>query len=261
MQSALTLVLVRSAHRQWDALRDTLAPLSAVHIVGDIDPTQPLSALAGRHPTVMLVTADLVDRPPVPLVRALRALSPDSKIILLGATATLDGAALITLQDQGIKGYLVWEELRPKTVRRALILVVENASVTPSVAPSYAATDAARKIGVSPNVSNATGGQYTGRQGFAISYWVGWNNSGGSVVNIVSSTKAYGCCTNWKEDDLYANGTGTVFDRGCMALPNGSWTSQQGLPGTYPSGVEYYNETSDCGLFPANAYGYTYLNN
>jgi len=145
-----------------------------------------------------------------------------------------------------------------RNVHRA---AMANASVTPSVAPSYAATDAARKIGVSPNVSNATGGQYTGRQGFAISYWVGWNNSGGSVVNIVSSTKAYGCCTNWKEDDLYANGTGTVFDRGCMALPNGSWTSQQGLPGTYPSGVEYYNETSDCGLFPANAYGYTYLNN
>ncbi len=126
MQSALTLVLVRSAHRQWDALRDTLAPLSAVQIVGDIDPTQSLSVLAGRHPTVMLVTADLVDRPPVPLVRDLRALSPDSKIILLGATAALDGAALIMLQDQGIKGYLVWEELRPKTVRRVLALVVED---------------------------------------------------------------------------------------------------------------------------------------
>ncbi len=126
MQSALTLVLVRSAHRQWDALRDTLAALSTVRIVDDIHPTQPLSVLAGRHPTVMLVTADLVDRPPVPLVRDLRALSPDSKIILLGATATLDGAALLTLQDQGIKGYLVWEELRPKTVRRALILVVED---------------------------------------------------------------------------------------------------------------------------------------
>ncbi len=126
MQSALTLVLVRSAHRQWDALRDTLALLSAVHIVGDIDPTQPLSVLAGCHPTVLLVDADLAARPPVPLVRDLRALSPDSKIILLGATATLDGAALITLHDQGIRGYLVWEELRPKTVRRALMLVVED---------------------------------------------------------------------------------------------------------------------------------------
>ncbi len=126
MQSALTLVLVRSAHQQWDALRATLASLSTVRIVGDIHPTQPLSVLAGCHPTVMLVTADLVDRPSVPLVRDLRALSPDSKIILLGATATLDGTTLITLQDQGIKGYLVWEELRPKTVRRALALVVED---------------------------------------------------------------------------------------------------------------------------------------
>ncbi len=126
MQSALTLVLVRSAHRQWDALRDTLASLSTVRIIGDVHPTQPLCGLAGCHPLVMLVTADLGDRPPVPLVRDLRALSPESKIILLGATATLDGSALITLQDQGIKGYLVWEELRPTTVRRALALVVDD---------------------------------------------------------------------------------------------------------------------------------------
>ncbi len=126
MQSVLTLALVRSAHRQWDALRDTLAPLSTVRIASDIHPTQPLSVLAGGHPTAMLVDADLVDRPPVPLVRDLRALSPESKLILLGATATLDGPALITLQDQGIAGYLVWEELRPKTVRRALALVVDD---------------------------------------------------------------------------------------------------------------------------------------
>jgi len=126
MQSVLTLALVRSAHRQWDALRDSLAPLSAVRIANDVPPTQPLRVLAGCHPTAMLVDADLVDRPAVPLVRDLRALRPESKIILLGATATLDGTALITLQDQGIAGYLVWEELRPKTVRRALALVVDD---------------------------------------------------------------------------------------------------------------------------------------
>ncbi len=113
MQPPITLALVRSAHRQWDALRDTLAPLSNVRIVGDVHPAQSLRVLAGCHPMAMLVDADLVDRPSVPLVRDLRALSPDSKIILLGATATLDGAALITLHDQGITGYLVWEETAP----------------------------------------------------------------------------------------------------------------------------------------------------
>jgi len=126
MQSVLTLTLVRSAHRQWDALRDSLASLTTVRIADDVPPTQPLCVLAGCHPTAMLVDADLVDRPAVPLARDLRALSPESKIILLGATATLDGPALITLQDQGIAGYLVWEELRPKTVRRALALVVDD---------------------------------------------------------------------------------------------------------------------------------------
>ncbi len=126
MQSVLTLVLVRSAHRQWDTLRVALTSQPDVQIVGNIGPTQPLCALAGRHPMVMLVTADLTARPPVPLVRDLHALSPESKIILLGATATLDGAALITLHDLGVRGYLVWEEVRLGTVQRALTLVVED---------------------------------------------------------------------------------------------------------------------------------------
>jgi len=126
MQSTLTLALVRSAHPQWNVLRGALTAPPALAIIGDIGLTQSLDALAGRHPTVMLVTADLTTRPPVPLVRDLRALCPASKIILLGATATLDGGALITLHDLGIRGYLVWEDLRPATVRRALLLVVED---------------------------------------------------------------------------------------------------------------------------------------
>jgi DNA-binding NarL/FixJ family response regulator len=132
MQSTFTLALVRSAHPQWNALRGALTAPPALAIISDIGPTQPLDALAGRHPTVMLVTADLTTRPPVPLVRDLRALSPDSKIILLGATATLDGAALITLHDLGIRDYFVWEELHPKTVRRALLLVVEDEALVGS---------------------------------------------------------------------------------------------------------------------------------
>jgi len=132
MQAITTLALVHSAHPQWDALRSELAAQPDLKIIDDVGPTQPLGGLAGHHPTVLLVTADLRDRPPVPLVRDLGALSPASKIIMFGATATLDGAALITLHDQGIRSYLVWEELRPGTVRRALLLVVEDDALVSS---------------------------------------------------------------------------------------------------------------------------------
>jgi len=132
MQSTTTIALVHSAQPPWDALRVALAAQPDVQIVGDIGPTQPLGALAGRHPTVMLVDADLPDRPTVTLVRDLRALSPAGKVIVLGATATLDGAALITLHDQGLRGYLVWEELRPETVQRALVLIVEDDALVAS---------------------------------------------------------------------------------------------------------------------------------
>lgn len=121
-------------------------------------------------------------------------------------------------------------------------------------------TDAARKIGVSPNVARSTGGQYTNQDGNAISYWVGWNPTpANTITSIVSSVKMYGCCTNWQEDDLIAGGT-SWFDRHCMGL-SATWTGQQGLPGTYPNGVEYENWTSTCGLLPHNANGYTNLSN
>ena len=71
MQSTLTLALVRSAYPQWNALRRALTTPPALAIIGGIGPTQSLDALAGHHPTVMLVTADLTNRPPVPLIRAL----------------------------------------------------------------------------------------------------------------------------------------------------------------------------------------------
>jgi len=132
MHSVLTVALVRSAHRQWNTLHDALTSLSTMHIVGDVYPTHPLCILAGCCPAALLVDADVVERPPVPLVRDLHALCPDSKIILLGTTARVDGTALITLHDQGIRGYLVWENLRPETVQQALLLVVENEALVSS---------------------------------------------------------------------------------------------------------------------------------
>ncbi len=144
--------------------------------------------------------------------------------------------------------------------------IVHSATVVgaPNVASSasaqqYRTTAAARALGVSPNVASSTGGQYKNQDGNAISYWVGWNSAGGgNITGIVSSSKMYGCCTGWEQDQL---GQGMViFNRNCMPL-SGTWTPNQGLPGTYGGGIQYENDTViGCGgLFGRAADGYTNL--
>lgn len=170
--------------------------------------------------------------------------------------------------DKGRLAYVVPGTNLATTTARAVATMARDvhraamasAGVTPSTAVSYVTTDAARKGGISPNVAYSTGGQYTNQYGNTISYWVGWNNAGGGNINsIVSSAKQYGCCTNWAYDSLVHNNQLLGdFDRGCAAL-SGSWSPQQALPGTYPSGVEYDNATSTCGLFPHTAFGWTIL--
>ncbi len=136
-----------------------------------------------------------------------------------------------------------------------------SAPSAPASADAYRTTDAAREMGVSPNVTWSTGGQYQNQDGNSISYWVGWNPTPqNNITSVVSSAKMYGCCTNWKEDDIQSMGATTTFSRNCMAL-TGSWSAQQGLPGTFQNGAQYQNWSSTCGLFPHDAYGYTNLYN
>ncbi len=107
----------------------------------------------------------------------------------------------------------------------------------------------------------AQGGQYTNQDGHQISYYVGYQANGVCyLMSIFTSAKMYGCCTNWQGDRLTDPSTGNFqdFDRGCQALTN-SWSANQQIPNTWPTGEQYTNYTSTCGLFPKRAYGFTYL--
>jgi DNA-binding NarL/FixJ family response regulator len=74
---------------------------------------------------VILVDADAPDRPLVSLVGDLRAASPASRIMVLGARETLDHDVLMALWPRGLAGYLVWEGLRAETLLRAMAMVMD----------------------------------------------------------------------------------------------------------------------------------------
>jgi DNA-binding NarL/FixJ family response regulator len=121
-----TILLLSSEHPNWVDLRLSLEAWPHGQVVGDVQQAAEGTALASTlQPRVILVDADTPDRPLVPFVGDLRAASPASRIMVLGARETLDHDVLMALWHRGLVGYLVWEGLRAETLLRGMVMVVD----------------------------------------------------------------------------------------------------------------------------------------
>jgi DNA-binding NarL/FixJ family response regulator len=121
-----TILLISSQHPNWVDLRLSLQAWRHGQVVGDVQQAAEAIALASAlQPRVILVDADAPDRPLVSLVGDLRAASPASRIMVLGARETLDHDVLMALWPRGLAGYLVWEDLRAETLLRAMAMVMD----------------------------------------------------------------------------------------------------------------------------------------
>src|SRR5919201_5177830 len=121
-----TIMLISSQHPNWIDLRLSLEGWPYGQVVGDVQQAAEAVALASAlQPKVILVDADAPDCPVVSLVGDLRAASPASRIMVLGARETLDHSVLMALWPRGLAGYLVWEGLRAETLLRAMVMVVD----------------------------------------------------------------------------------------------------------------------------------------
>jgi DNA-binding NarL/FixJ family response regulator len=121
-----TILLISSQHPNWVDLRLSLEAWPHGQVVGDVQQVAEGIELASTlQPRVILVDADAPDRPLVPLVGDLRAASPASRIMVLGARETLDHDVLMALWHRGLVGYLVWEGLRAETLLRGMVMVVD----------------------------------------------------------------------------------------------------------------------------------------
>src|ERR671935_969851 len=121
-----TILLISSQRPNWVDLRLSLEAWPHGQVVGDVQGAAEAIALASTlQPRVILVDADAPDRPLVSLVGDLRAASPASRIMVLGARETLDPDVLMALWPRGLAGYLVWEGLRAETLLRAMAMVMD----------------------------------------------------------------------------------------------------------------------------------------
>ena len=121
-----TILLISSQHPNWEDLRLSLEAWPHGQVVGDVQQAAEAIALASTlQPRVILVDADAPDRPLGSLVGDLRAASPASRIMVLGARETLDHDVLTALWHRGVAGYLVWAGLRAETLLRGMVMMVD----------------------------------------------------------------------------------------------------------------------------------------
>ena len=121
-----TILLISSQRPNWVDLRLSLAAWPHGQVVGDVQRAAQAIALASTlQPRVLLVDADAPDRSLVPFVGDLRAASPASRIMVLGARETLDHEVLMALWHHDLAGYLAWEGLRAETLLRAMAMVMD----------------------------------------------------------------------------------------------------------------------------------------
>ena len=119
MQS--TVLLLRSAHPGWNDLRTALRARADLGVTAAaLRGAEVLAAAAVRHPTFVLLAAEVADRPLVPLVGDVRIASPTSKLLVLGTRATLDRDTLVALWHRGVVGYYVWDGLCAAAVLQGL---------------------------------------------------------------------------------------------------------------------------------------------
>ncbi len=116
MRPLISITIIRSAHPGWPQVCTALVAQEQMRIVSNIEPAAPTGLGAIRPSDVVLAAADLEEYPPTVLQAAIRAYSSDSSLILFGSISDLDGATLLSLYEHGLRGYLVWEEVRPTTV-------------------------------------------------------------------------------------------------------------------------------------------------
>jgi DNA-binding NarL/FixJ family response regulator len=119
-----TVLLLSSDAIGWGELRQLLADLPDMCVVGDTtDPTEARRLAATRTPDAIIAAATLDGHPVLPLLADLRrACCPAAKVILV-ATDYAPGQ-LRSPEDTGVVGYLLWADLSPAVLRHCLAAAI-----------------------------------------------------------------------------------------------------------------------------------------
>lgn len=119
-----TVLLLSSDAIGWGELRQLLADLPDVRVVGDTtDPVRARRLAAAHTPDAIIAAATLDGRPVLPLLADLRrSCCPVTKAILVAADYAPD--RLRSPEDTGVVGYLLWADLSPAVLRHCLAAAI-----------------------------------------------------------------------------------------------------------------------------------------
>jgi len=119
-----TVLLLSSDAIGWDELRRILVDLPDVRVVGDATDSVAARRLAASHvPDAIIAAATLDHRPVLPLLADLRrTCCPTTRAILI-ANDYAPGQ-LLSPEDTGVVGYLLWAELSPAVLRHCLAAAI-----------------------------------------------------------------------------------------------------------------------------------------
>jgi len=119
-----TIMLISSDDSHTTELRIMLRHRRAVRFVGDAQRGVEAVALAAQsHPGVIIIEDDTPDSALLSLVEELHAVSPTSKVAVVGRSETLEQDTLLALRQLRVMSYVVWDDLDPALLSCWLALV------------------------------------------------------------------------------------------------------------------------------------------
>ncbi len=124
MECERTVLLISSDHVGWEAVRTILAAMHGVDMVGEAANFVTARRLAATHtPDLILAEATIAGTSTTSLLAELhRDYCPASKIVMLATY--YEPGQLCALDDAGIVGYLLWNDLSCSVLRHALALLL-----------------------------------------------------------------------------------------------------------------------------------------
>jgi len=127
IQSSVLLVGTDHLTCQWLGLRALLQEQPNLRVLADVQQvSETLRIATDQHPDYAIVDAAVGGMGLVPLVRQMRRVSPESRVVVIGTKEALHRDTLLQLTEQGARGYLLWEGLGGEAVVRCLATVRED---------------------------------------------------------------------------------------------------------------------------------------
>ncbi len=114
-----TVLLISSSHANWVGLQAMLQKQRHLQVIGNVcQRDEAVHTVTVEQPDIIIAASELDGQPSVPLMEEMRAVSPASRIIVVGKL--LERAEYARLTELGVRSFLLWEDVTPDKISRVI---------------------------------------------------------------------------------------------------------------------------------------------